>query len=361
MLSLWLRIFSWCYGIVVITRNFLYKKKVSSGVHYTNLPIISMGNLSLGGTGKTPLTIFLLYLFSKNRVVAVLSRGYKRSSKGFKVINESDTSLTAGDEPYLMYEKFKHSNSVVVAVCEDRAKGIAKVIAYRPDVSLILLDDAFQQLSIRPTINILLTTFDQPFFNDHLLPLGGLREPSVGATRADVILVTKSPKDLSTSQLFAIQSKINKYYTTLVKPPIFFTHIIYNEPVLMWGGIGNKLPHSILLVTGVANPIPLREYLATNGYQVMHLIFPDHHWFNDADIVKIAHAFLDLTDGEKAIVTTEKDSVRLAHNPSKDLLEKFPTFYIPIEIGFSQAEQVIFEQKIMDKLDVSSEEGSFLS
>ncbi len=318
-------------------------------MHYRQPSIISIGNLSLGGTGKTPLTLFLLHLFAKNRVVAVLSRGYKRSSKGFKVINASDTSLTAGDEPYLIYKKFKHNN-VVVAVCEDRVQGIAKIMAYRPDVTLILLDDAFQHLSIKPTINILLTTFEQPFFNDHLLPLGGLREPRIGVTRANIILVTKSPKNLSKSQILDIQSKINKYYTTLVKPPIFFTHVVYNSPVLMWGGSANKLPHAILLVTGVANPIPLRTYLETNGHQVIHLIFPDHHWFSDTDILNMAHAFLNLTGGEKAIVTTEKDSVRLAHHPSKNLLAKFPTFYIPIEIGFTQADQINFEQKIMDQL-----------
>ncbi|TDG95731.1 tetraacyldisaccharide 4'-kinase [Cardinium endosymbiont of Culicoides punctatus] len=351
MPTLLLRTLSWCYGIVVAMRNFLYQRKIKKRTYYAKPNVIGIGNLSLGGTGKTPLVIFLLNFFSKHKVVAVLSRGYKRSSKGFKLINEVDTPLTAGDEPYLVYQRFKYNSNIVVAVCEDRVKGMEKIIMHRPDVTLVLLDDAFQHLSINPTISMLLTTFDQPFFTDHLLPLGNLREPKTGVTRADIILVTKSPKNLSKSQIRTIRSEINQYYHALDKPPIFFTHIVYNKPVLMWGNIKNQLPRSILLVTGIANPIPLRTYLESNGYSVTQLVFPDHHWFNDMDVLKISNTFSSISDKEKAIVTTEKDSVRFVHNHTKYLLKTIPTFYIPIEIGFMQTDKIVFEQTVIDHLN----------
>ncbi|WP_419241259.1 tetraacyldisaccharide 4'-kinase [Cardinium endosymbiont of Nabis limbatus] len=348
MFSLWLRILSWVYGGVVILRNLLYRKNIKKSVVYKQPKVIGVGNLSLGGTGKTPLIIYLARLLSKQYVIAVLSRGYKRKSKGFKVVHTLESAATVGDEPYLVYKHFLDNPNVVVAVCENRVKGVAKVMEYRPSVEVILLDDAFQHLRLTPHLNILLTTFHQPFFKDNLLPFGRLREPRKGASRADIVLVTKSPPNLSQSTIDAIKTEIQKYHTKKVS--IFFTHTVYHNPIAMESGQKNKLPSVLLLVTGIADPLPLRIYLETNGHKVTHLIFPDHHWFNDADIVKMIRLFHRLSHSDKAIVITEKDYVRLTAHRWMQLLAPLPVFYIPIEISFAQDTQETFEAKISQAL-----------
>ncbi|MGI2298636.1 tetraacyldisaccharide 4'-kinase [Candidatus Cardinium hertigii] len=345
MFSLWLQSVRWGYARMVALRQFLYNKKIKKTFFYKKPKVISIGNLSVGGTGKTPLTIYLAKLLAKHQIVAVLSRGYKRKSVDFKVINGLDSALTAGDEPYLLYTYFVHNPNVLIAVCENRTKGIDKIMEYKPDVEVILLDDAFQQLSLMPHLNILLTTFDQPFFRDHLLPVGRLREPRKGASRADIILVTKSPTNLSSLKMEAIKDSMQPYYTKSI--PIFFTHIIYHNPIMIGDGKADKLPIVLLLVTGIATPLPLRNYLETNGHKVTHLIFPDHHWFTYADILKMISVFNGLSHTDKAIVTTEKDYVRLiAHDWIKPLVQ-LPIFYIPIEIGFLQETKEIFEKRII--------------
>lgn len=348
MFPLWLQILSWGYGRMVSIRHFLYKKKFKKSFFYKQPKIIGIGNLALGGTGKTPLAIYLVRLLAKDQVVAVLSRGYRRTSIGFKVINALESALTAGDEPYLLYKYFIHNPNVVIAVCENRAKGIEKIIAYRPTVEVILLDDAFQQLSLTPHLNILLTTFHQPFFKDHLLPLGRLREPRKSASRADIVLVTKSPPNLTPSKMEAIKAAIAPYYTNAAS--IFFTHIVYHDPIAMGDRKEDRLPIMLLLVTGIADPLPLRTYLETNGHKVTHLVFQDHHWFNYDDILKIIRVFDKLGHLAKAIVTTEKDYVRLIDHHWIKLLSPLPMFYIPMEIRFAQETQKSFETKIMETL-----------
>lgn len=348
MYLLGLQILSWGYGGVVALRNFLYKKKLKKSIFYQKPKVIAIGNLALGGTGKTPLVIYLVQLLAKQHPTAVLSRGYKRKSIGFKVINGLDTALTAGDEPYLLYRHFMDHPNVTIAVCENRAKGVAKIMEYRPNMAVILLDDAFQHLRLTPDLNILLTTFHRPFFKDHLLPLGRLRESRKGASRADIILVTKTPANLPPSKMGPIQIAIQKYHTKAVA--IFFSHIIYHPPIRMSNRKQTSLPTTLLLVTGIADPLPLRNYLASNGHQITHLAFPDHHWFSAADASAITRLFHSLSDSDKAIVTTEKDYVRLIDLPWRKLLSPLPIFYIPMEMGFTQETQTIFETKIMEAL-----------
>ncbi|WP_243017987.1 MULTISPECIES: tetraacyldisaccharide 4'-kinase [Candidatus Cardinium] len=345
MLLLCLQILSWSYGGVVSLRNLLYDKKIKKRFYYKKPKVISIGNLSLGGTGKTPLTIYLVKLLAKGRVIGVLSRGYKRRSIGFKIINESVSPLTAGDEPYLVYKNFLDHPNVVVAVCENRVKGVAKLMEYRPNVQLILLDDAFQHLSLRPHLNILLTSFHQPFFKDHVLPLGQLREPRKGASRADIILVTKSPLNLSQSELGTIKSSMQKYHRKEVS--VFFTHTIYHDPIAIGEVKADKLPVTLLLVTGIADSLPLRIYLEKNGHQVKHLAFRDHHWFSDTDILKIINLFHGLDQPDKAIVTTEKDYIRLLDHSLIKLLFSLPVYYMPIEIGFAEEDKATFETKVI--------------
>ena len=345
MFPLWLQIVSWGYRGMVALRHFLYNKKIKKTFFYKKPKLISIGNLSVGGTGKTPLTIYLIKLLAKYQSVAVLSRGYKRKSVDFKIINGLDSALTAGDEPYLLYTYFVDNPNVLIAVCESRTKGIDKIMEYKPDVEVILLDDAFQQLRLMPHLNILLTTFDQPFFRDHLLPLGQLREPRKGASRADIILVTKSPRNLSPLKIEAIKASIQPYYTK--STPIFFTHITYHNPIMIGDRKADRFPIVLLLVTGIATPLPLRNYLESNGHKITHLPFPDHHWFTYADILKIISVFHGLSDKDKAIVTTEKDYVRLIADDSIKQLVRLPIFYIPIEIGFPEETEESFEKSII--------------
>lgn len=346
MFSLCLQGLSWVYGRLVSLRNYLYKKQIKKSFFPKKPKVIGIGNLSLGGTGKTPLVVYLVTLLAKRHVIAVLSRGYKRKSIGFKIINALESVCTAGDEPYLLYQRFGNNPNVLIAVCENRVKGIAQIMEYRPEVEVVLLDDAFQHLSLTPHLNIVLTSFHQPFFKDHLLPFGRLREPRKGVSRADIVLVTKSSPNLTQATMDPIKTAIQTYHTNSVS--IFFTHTIYHDPIAVGSFKGAKLPTVLLLVTGIADPLPLQNHLENNGHKVTHLDFPDHDWFSDGDVHTIIHLFHRLGHPDKAIVTTEKDYVRLINHHWRKLLCVLPIFYIPIEIGFAQEAKEAFDRKIMD-------------
>ncbi|MBX9890120.1 MAG: tetraacyldisaccharide 4'-kinase, partial [Amoebophilaceae bacterium] len=297
-----LKILSWCYGVVIIFRNFIYDHKLKKSCCYKAPKLIGVGNLSVGGTGKTPLVIYLTQFLAQHKAVAILSKGYKRLSKGFKIIHKMDSALTAGDEPYLYYTRFKDNPNVMVVVCENRTEAISRLMQYRPTIKVILLDDAFQDRSIIPTLNILLTTSHHPFFNDHLLPLGLLREPRKEAKRADMIIITKNSNNPSKSTVNKLKTTIKSYHPTLKTTELFFTRIIYKSPIQMWGQPLDRLPTALVLVTGIANPLYLQRYLTQKGHQVTHLTFNDHHWFSYRDILKIYNTFQALNEGDKAIV-----------------------------------------------------------
>lgn len=348
MFHLWFTILSWAYGGVVFLRNLLYKTNIKKRFYYQKPKIITVGNLALGGTGKTPLVAYLVELLAKTHIIAILSRGYKRKSKGFQIVNQQTFALAVGDEPYLLYRKFLHNPNVMVAVCENRVEGISKIMAYRPNVSIIVLDDGFQHLSLVANLNILLTTFEQPFFQDHLLPLGRLREPRKAASRADIILVTKSPVNLTEVKIGPTQRAIQAYHKK--KVPIFFTHIVYHKPIAIGSTTINTLPTELLLVTAIADPLPLRRYLASQEMNITHLAFRDHHWFDYKDILKIINLFNKLNNPDKAIITTEKDYIKLRENKWIDLLKSLPIFYIPIEVGFRKNRKGDFDQRIFKML-----------
>ncbi|MDD9139857.1 MAG: tetraacyldisaccharide 4'-kinase [Candidatus Cardinium sp.] len=330
MLSIWLHLLSWLYGLVVDLRNFLYDKKIKTSRCYIKPLLINIGNLSAGGTGKTPFVIYLAQLFAKQKVVAVLSRGYKRKSSGFRLLNAQSTAVIVGDEPWLIYQRTRQNLNIVVAVCENRIQGIAHITSYRPDVEIVLLDDAFQCRSIIPHVNILLTTFHRPFFTDHLLPLGRLREPQAASKRADIIIVTKCPSNLTKKNMTELQGTLQTYASSA----IFFTYIRYHKAVNIWSHQSVKIPPTLLLVTAIADPWPLYSHLKRAGYNVLHLAFPDHHWFKYKDIVHIINRFHALQRVDKAIITTEKDRARLIDQSWTGLLTAFPILYIPIEVGF---------------------------
>jgi len=294
-------------------RNFLYDKGIFKSYSF-NIPIIVVGNLSVGGTGKTPQTEYLIKLLSKEFKVAVLSRGYRRKTKGYILANSSSTADTIGDEPFQIFQKFPQ---IDLAVDSDRRNGIENLIKQnKPDV--IILDDAFQHRRVKAGFYILLTAFDDLYFNDLVLPAGNLRESKKGAERADVIIVTKCPNNLSDIAQNNIKKKIG------INRPIYFSKIGYADSVT--GREGEISTVEIkktekLLLAGIAKPKPFFEYLQTG--KDVELKFKDHHHFTDEEIERI-----QTLANNKIIVTTEKDYVRLKDKQINKL------YYLPMESKF---------------------------
>ena len=294
-------------------RNFLYDKGVFKSYSF-NIPIIVVGNLSVGGTGKTPQTEYLIRLLSKEFKVAVLSRGYRRKTKGYILANSSSTADTIGDEPFQIFQNFPQ---IDLAVDSDRRNGIENLIKQnKPDV--IILDDAFQHRRVKAGFYILLTAFDDLYYNDLVLPAGNLRESKKGAERADVIIVTKCPNNLSDIAQNNIKKKIG------INRPIYFSKIGYADSVT--GREGEISTVEIkktekLLLAGIAKPKPFFEYLQTG--KDVEMKFKDHHHFTDEEIERI-----QTLANNKIIVTTEKDYVRLKDKEINKL------YYLPMESKF---------------------------
>ena len=303
------------YWLITFIRNWLYDKGIFKSSSF-NIPIIAVGNLSVGGTGKTPQIEYLIRLLSENYKVAVLSRGYKRTTEGFILADEKATASSIGDEPFQFYSKFPN---IQVAVDVNRKNGIKNLLQHpnRPDV--ILLDDAYQHRKVKAGFYILLTAYDDLFCDDYILPFGNLREPSSGKKRADMIIVTKCPNDLSELAQQKIREKLK------VKQPVFFTTIQYDDYV--FGNDSQLLVSEIqseskVLVAGIAKPKLFFDFLKNEKDDT--LVFPDHHHFSKQDCEQI----LAKANGRK-IITTEKDFVRL-----NGLLPKAQLFYLPIKSTF---------------------------
>lgn len=303
------------YWLITFIRNWLYDKGIFKSSSF-NIPIIAVGNLSVGGTGKTPQIEYLIRLLSDKYKVAVLSRGYKRTTEGFILADEKATASSIGDEPFQFYSKF---SNIQVAVDANRKNGIENLLQHpnRPDV--ILLDDAYQHRKVKAGFYILLTAYDDLFCDDYILPFGNLREPSSGKKRADMIIVTKCPNDLSELAQQKIREKLK------VKQPVFFTTIQYDDYV--FGDESQLLVSEIqsetkVLVAGIAKPKLFFDFLKNETDEA--LVFPDHHHFSKQDCKQI----LAKANGRK-IITTEKDFVRL-----NGLLPKEQLFYLSIKSTF---------------------------
>ena len=304
--------------IITFIINWLYDVGFFKSKSY-DLHIIAIGNLSASGTGKTPHTEYLIRLLKDNHKVAVLSRGYKRSTKGFVLANEAISAHELGDESYQIKAKFP---DITVAVCEDRQTGIEKLISeINPDV--ILLDDAFQHRKVKAGFYILLTAYDDLFADDYILPFGNLRESAMGKKRANLVIVTKCPTVLSEQEQEKVKRKLK------VKVPVFFTSIAYDTEVF---GIENNIKVSEIItkekviVAGIAKPKYFIDYLNSGKDKV--LIYPDHHNFSNQEITELNSLAQD-----KTIVTTEKDFVRLNGKIKFDKL-----FYLPIKVNFLNSE-----------------------
>lgn len=291
---------------------------------------ICVGNLSIGGTGKSPHVDYIAkLLIDQKKKVATLSRGYGRKTKGFLEVKSSSTANDVGDEP-LMF-KIKNGDSLNVVVCEDRTEGVRGINELHPDTELIILDDAMQHRRVSAGMNIVLTDYARPYFEDFILPIGNLRESKTGIVRADAIIVTKCPDNLNDSQKDNLRSKIN-----LPGIPVFFSAIQYGK----LSPVGKELPKEIdtvLVVSGIANPSPLIEHLQ-KSYKVEHLCFKDHHNFSAADIEQIHKKFDSFATRKKAIITTEKDYMRLKEFDAI-YAENYHWAFQPIEILLDEQEK----------------------
>jgi len=326
--------FSIIYNGITGLRNILFDKGILSSYEF-NVPVINVGNLSVGGSGKTPQIEYLIRLLQKDYKIAVISRGYKRKTKGFLVADKHSTPTTIGDEPYQIYQKFK---DIIVAVDEDRVRAVRNVLNnFSPEV--ILLDDGFQHRRIKAGLNLLLTPFASPFFKDFVLPAGNLREARKNAERADIVLVTKIPNELKQRTLKLYQQKISNY----TNAPVFFSKINYDTKIISRQAslsISELTEYQILLVTGIANPKPLNSFFSEKSINFDSLKYGDHHHFSKSDIQRIKQKFEQIPSAKKLLLTTEKDYVRLQSHFENDL------FYLPIQTEIIDNKQ--FNEKILD-------------
>ena len=321
--------FSIVYGGIVMFRNWMFTNGWLKSTSY-NFPVICVGNLSVGGTGKSPMIEYLIRLTKDTYKVATLSRGYKRKTTGFLVANAQTTASDIGDEPLQFYSKF--GEEVIVAVEAERTVGIEALRNLPNSPEVILLDDAFQHRKVTAGFNILLTPYHDLYVNDFMLPAGNLREPVSGAKRAAIIVVTKCPQEVSESEMLQIEQKLRpKTYQN-----VFFTTISYAKTIHTKTekiALTSLKDEEFVLITGIANPKPLLQYLNDQGLLYSHLKFPDHHHFSESDIKTIKQK-----TGNKRILTTEKDFMRLQGS-----LESL--YYLPITVSFL-AEEDVFQTKV---------------
>lgn len=326
--------FSVLYGCITQFRNFLYDNHIFKS-HTFKEAVIVVGNLSVGGTGKTPQIEYLIRLLSEHYKVATLSRGYKRQTKGYILADSLATASSIGDEPYQYYKKFPN---IQVAVDADRKNGISRLLSQISKPEVLLLDDAFQHRKVKAGFYILLTTYKELFCDDFLLPSGNLREGRSGAKRANVIVVTKCPESCSFMEQELIKKKIN------LDIPIFFSTIVYDDFIYSeQDAIKVSAIKTVekLLLTGIANPTAFYNYLQSEKNTV--LTFPDHHFFTDADILKIKNKA-----NNTLIITTEKDYVRLKNKISEKQL-----YYLPIKTAFLE-DEINFKKTIFYYVEKST-------
>ncbi|GEQ87123.1 tetraacyldisaccharide 4'-kinase [Patiriisocius marinistellae] len=324
--------FAVLYGWITRARNVFYNKGWFKSKQY-RLPVICVGNLSVGGTGKSPMIELLIEILKEDYKVATLSRGYKRKTKGFLEVKTTHTVAEVGDEPLQFKQKFPE---VTVAVCADRRTGIEVL---EKEAQVILLDDAFQHRKVKASLNIMLTPCDELYVQDFLLPTGNLRESRTGADRADIIVVTKCKKNIA----YAKMQEIRFILDIKEHQKLYFTTIDYADSIF---GISEVQPlHYLIdkpftLVTGIANPKPLVDFLIGEGYQFEHKKYPDHHNFSEAEINALKK--------EQIILTTEKDFMRL-----KSPLGKYALYYLPIKTKVLNGQESFFKEMIFKNVEAN--------
>ncbi len=326
-------------------RNLLYDLELLKSVKY-NLPVISVGNLTVGGAGKTPHVEYLIELLKDYLNVATLSRGYKRKSKGFKFVQIQDSVLASGDEPLQYKKKYPE---MVVAVSESRALGIPEIVKNYPSTNVILLDDAFQHRAIEPGLNILLTDYSNLYVDDLLLPAGRLREWRSAAQRADIIVVTKCPFDSDMIDKNGIIQRLN----ITESQKVFFSYYKYGDPYYMYNAnyrVKLAQVESIVLVSAIAKLDYLMEYLDTHVETVSNFKFEDHHIYTEHEVSLLAQAHQENVSEKKLILSTEKDATRLDLHRKYLLDKKLPVYILPVKVAFHYAEGRTFDDYIKDFL-----------
>lgn len=310
------------YGLIIFLRNRMYDQKVFSSTSFA-LPIICVGNLSVGGTGKSPMVEFLAKNLRSRYRIAVVSRGYKRKTKGYALANERSTALEIGDEPMQFHVKFP---DVAVAVGEERIVAIPQLLHDRPATQAIILDDAFQHRAVNAGLNILLTDYNNLYTRDWFLPTGDLRDERVSARRAAIIIVTKCPPDISQQERESIIKEIEPG----PKQRVFFASLRYDQPYHITQKDHRLITQEdeVLLVTGIANPRPLKNHLQDHSKTYYQVAYNDHHIFTIDDLREIKKRFEQITAERKMVVTTEKDAVRLVKFEQE--LNGLPVYVLPI-------------------------------
>lgn len=349
------------YSVAVAFRNLLFELGI---LHQTIPPVttIGVGNIAVGGTGKTPLSDYLLGLFSSSYATALVSRGYKRKSSGC-IIHQSDQDETDeildnfGDEVSMLITRHP---DVTAAVCKNRNEAVSQLLSSDNPPRLVVFDDVFQHRYVKPTINILLTEYDRLYADDMMLPFGNLREPRSASRRANVIIVTKTPKKLNSLERHVISDrlKVQSYQK------LFFSFIDYADPVPVFDDNRSETPvhlsdvRHVLCVTGIANPDPLLAELRQRGIRVDHMPFSDHHDFTPKEIEDIRKRFDAIGSQSKIIITTEKDAIRFRRIQCSDDCSPLPIYYLPMSIGFHDESGVGFTDYITS---IVHENISFLS
>lgn len=334
--------FALIYWVVTSLRNVLYYTGIFKSKRYA-FPIICIGNLNVGGTGKTPHTEYLVRLLKDHYRVATLSRGYGRSTKGYRLATEEDNAKTIGDEPFQIFSKFK---DLIVCVDEKRTRGIENLLKLENKPNIILMDDAFQHRQVKADLNILISEYEKPYFNDYIMPLGRLREARIGAQRADIIIISKCPSNLTPLEIrsFSTQLKLKEYQKA------FFSYICYSDlKAVNDAAIQLNLNYKdlsrldICLVTAIAKPKPVQNHIKKYNKQAELLSYPDHYYFRKKDYDLWNKKFTNLTK-EKVLLLTEKDATKLDLTKLKNI----PVFIIPIEIKFHPSPSNNIDEEILN-------------
>lgn len=336
------------YGFITFVRNKMYDARILPQNEF-DIPVLVVGNLAVGGTGKTPHVEYIVEALRLNYHIAIVSRGYKRSTRGFVLATPQSKPSDIGDEAYQMYHKF--DCKITVAVCEDRTTAITELQQIDPDINLIVMDDAFQHRRVKPTVSVILTEYRHPVFRDKMLPYGRLREGLYALNRADMVVVTKSPDTMPDYDYRHFMRDLNLFpYQSL-----FFSRFAYQALVPLSPEQSTAVPSlewmtaadSILAVAGVANPRPFVRYLKSFQPKVRVNVFGDHHNFSRRDMEMLRERFRTMKGSTKILVTTEKDAVRMKASPYFPPELRAHTFYLPIKVEFVNHNGLSFEQTLI--------------
>ncbi len=346
----WLRIFllpfAFLYGFVVWVRHLLFDLGVLPSEAF-RIPVISVGNLSAGGAGKTPHVEYLVRLLKEKYTIAVLSRGYKRKTRGYLLAGPGSNAQDIGDEPLQMHKKF---DGIFVAVHEKRREGIKKLLQDHPDINLIILDDAFQHRYVKPGLNLLLTGYYNPFFKNFLIPVGNLREAKFRARRADAVIVTKTPPVFSPLDRRYFLQKLSRYRLQKV----FFSKLSYQKMLPLTPETPADPPgkiKTIFLLTGIARSEALEEHLKTKCEDLIVHKYRDHHQFTAGNLQKLQNHFNKTISHSKVVITTEKDAMRLLGMNPGEHFSGMPVYYLPVQVVFQDNDKRKFDRMVFRFLE----------